>query len=598
MLETIGTGSFGKVRKIRRKCDNAMLVCKEINFGRMSEKEKSQLVSEVNILRDLRNPFIVKYQDRIVDKPSTTIYIIMEYCSGGDLSRIISKCKRDNNYLEESYIWKILSQCVLALKDCHRRTEAPNVAGAAAPQAIKPVLHRDLKPANILLDSSSNIKMADFGLAKELNSKSQLAQTNVGTPFYMAPEIINEKEYDEKSDIWSLGCLVYELAALRPPFDASNAVSLAVKINQGRYARIPSRYSKELMDTITSMLQVNPRKRPKIEEIETLITSSSTGTSISRMQMQSSRLVMGEYTIYNKNRDLKSRERTCASKEDNLKNREIKLNQAEAQLKEKERHLEARIKKFEQQNYGMKQQQKEPTLPLHSQSDRRRSLGGVKGMDIDDSESGDDHNQCIPPPAPTVTMKIGTTQSKPLSFQIHVDNPQENTVPPPAPTSNVRLNKQSDIVSGVKRAKELLGGAHNEEHNYGTARQGAALGDKENAIPTSNTGPIFNRFKPTAGALNAQGTFNSNSNKQTQNKVAGSPFKKMRPALGLVNNNKDNVIEKPRSDISALVKRAGVLANNGAPISSSERHGHQIIGSIRNSIDVAANNNGNRILRR
>lgn len=95
VLETIGTGSFGTVCKIKRKSDDKILVWKEINFGTMSEKEKSQLVSEVNIIRELDNPFIVKYYDRIVDKAKTRIYIIMEYCSNGDLGKLISKCRRD-----------------------------------------------------------------------------------------------------------------------------------------------------------------------------------------------------------------------------------------------------------------------------------------------------------------------------------------------------------------------------------------------------------------------------------------------------------------------------------------------------------------------
>jgi len=241
VLEPLGTGSYGSVFKPRRKSDDKILVWKEINFGGMCEKEKSQLVAEVNILRELRNPFVVRYHDRIVDKPKTRLYIIMEYCSGGDLGRIIKKCKRDRTNLDEGLIWKIFAQCVLALKDCHRRQENGET---------KPILHRDLKPANILLDASQNIKMGDFGLAKELSSQNRLAQTNVGTPFYMAPEIINEKEYDEKSDIWALGCLMYELAALRPPFDGTNVCTLAIKINAGKFARIPSKYSDGLFDAI------------------------------------------------------------------------------------------------------------------------------------------------------------------------------------------------------------------------------------------------------------------------------------------------------------------------------------------------------------
>jgi NIMA (never in mitosis gene a)-related kinase len=241
VLETLGTGSFGTVSKIRRKADSKTLVWKEINFGGMSEKEKSQLVAEVNILRELRNPFVVRYHDRIVDKPRTRLYIIMEFCAGGDLGKLIKKYSRERLSFDEKFIWKIFAQSVLALKECHRRQENGD---------LKPILHRDLKPANILLDSDQNIKMGDFGLAKELNSQSHLATTNVGTPFYMAPEIINEKDYDEKSDIWSLGCLLYELAALKPPFEAQNAVTLAMRINAGRFPRIPSRYSDSLQDVI------------------------------------------------------------------------------------------------------------------------------------------------------------------------------------------------------------------------------------------------------------------------------------------------------------------------------------------------------------
>lgn len=241
VLETLGSGTFGTVCKLRRKVDNKVLVWKEINFGNMSEKEKTQLVAEVNILRELRNPFVVRYHDRIVDKVKTRLYIIMEHCAGGDLGKTIKQCKKDRTPMDENFIWKVYSQSVLALKDCHRRIENG---------VMRPIIHRDLKPANLMLDANQNIKMGDFGLAKELSSKSKLAQTNVGTPYYMAPEIINEKNYDEKSDIWSLGCMLYEMAALKPPFDAANAVSLAVKINNGSFTRIPRRYSDGLFDAI------------------------------------------------------------------------------------------------------------------------------------------------------------------------------------------------------------------------------------------------------------------------------------------------------------------------------------------------------------
>ena len=321
VLECIGQGSFGIVRKVRRKQDKVVLCWKEINFGKMSEKEKSQLVSEVNIIRELRNPFIVRYHDRILDKPTTSLYIVMEYCPGGDLAGLIKKARRERTYVDEYFVWKIMAQCVLALKECHRRIENG---------VKKPILHRDLKPANILLDVERNVKIADFGLAKELSSKSQLAQTNLGTPYYMAPEIINEKDYDEKADIWSLGCLVYELAALKPPFDAGNAVSLAVKINKGQYQRLPSKYSNDLMTAISKMIQLDPRRRPRVEDLE--ILKGIEGAM---------RSAKGLLTSHQANIATRAREREVLKREEKVVARERELGMWEGQLKEREKQKES-----------------------------------------------------------------------------------------------------------------------------------------------------------------------------------------------------------------------------------------------------------------
>jgi NIMA (never in mitosis gene a)-related kinase len=123
VIQKIGTGSFGSVFKIRRKSDLKVLVWKEINYGIMSEKEKQQLVAEVNILRELRHPNIVRYYDRVIDKVNSKIYIVMEFCEGGDMAAVIKKCKREQDSLPEEVIWKIFMQISLALYECHKRKE-------------------------------------------------------------------------------------------------------------------------------------------------------------------------------------------------------------------------------------------------------------------------------------------------------------------------------------------------------------------------------------------------------------------------------------------------------------------------------------------
>ncbi|KAJ3398448.1 hypothetical protein HDU80_008901, partial [Chytriomyces hyalinus] len=129
-LDVIGSGSFGVIRKVRRKADGRLLVRKEIDYGKMTEKEKKQLVAEVNILRELRHPNIVRYYERFVDRPGSRIYIIMEWCEGGDLAGIIKQCKKENKRLPEDVIWNLMTQLLLALQECHHGAAGSNSASS------------------------------------------------------------------------------------------------------------------------------------------------------------------------------------------------------------------------------------------------------------------------------------------------------------------------------------------------------------------------------------------------------------------------------------------------------------------------------------
>lgn len=120
------------------------------------------------------------------------------------------------------------------------------------------ILHRDLKPGNLFFDKNNNVKLGDFGLCRILSAESQYAHTNVGTPYYMSPEQIKESNYDAKTDIWSLGCVLYEIVSLRPPFQATNHLALAGKIINSSIDRIPMRYSEDLQNVVTWMLNKEP----------------------------------------------------------------------------------------------------------------------------------------------------------------------------------------------------------------------------------------------------------------------------------------------------------------------------------------------------
>ena len=335
----IGKGNFGRISKIMRKSDKKILIWKELDYGQMSEKEKEQIVSEVNILRELKHPNIVRYYDRIIDKKHSRIYIIMEYCEGGDLNQLIKRCKKTGEFIAEDIIWKIFTQVLLAIHVIHNHKEGK-------------ILHRDVKPSNIFLDKDNNVKLGDFGLSRELSDQSKFAYSHVGTPYYMSPEQIDETKYNEKSDIWSLGCFLYELTTFHPPFEAKNQIMLAMRIKSGKVEKINKRYSEELWRVITWMLTVNSNERPSSEDLLNIpevcvrLREKRIKDTLYKLKLFEEKLNLKDKEIKEKENNLIERENNVKKKEQELKDKEEELKEKEQELKDKENNLIEKEKKI------------------------------------------------------------------------------------------------------------------------------------------------------------------------------------------------------------------------------------------------------------
>lgn len=350
VLDLIGKGNFGSISKILRKSDNKILVWKELDYGRMTEKEKQNIVSEVNILRDLHHPNIVRYYDRIIDKKNTKIYIIMEYCEGGDIGLLIKRLKKSNELIPEEIIWKIFTQLVLALFECHNHKDGK-------------ILHRDIKPSNVFLDGENNIKLGDFGLSRMLSNESYFAYSHVGTPYYMSPEQIEEVKYNEKSDIWSLGCFLYEVTTFNPPFEATNQLSLALKIKKGKVEPINGKYSEDLKRVISWMLNVDQNKRPSVEE---LVNYPPVMTRIRERKLKEHYLKMKkmEEIIKEKENEIGKREEECTRREKEVEEKEKNIKLKEDELEQKRKEIEIKEKEVN----VLMEQIKEMKIQLEKQS--------------------------------------------------------------------------------------------------------------------------------------------------------------------------------------------------------------------------------------
>ncbi|XP_062432635.1 serine/threonine-protein kinase Nek3 isoform X4 [Rhea pennata] len=239
VLKVLGEGSFGRALLVHHESSNQKYAMKEIRLPMsLSGAENSR--KEAILLAKMKHPNIVAYKES---------FEVMEYCDDGDLMQKI-KHQRGKLFSEDTILHWFVQMC-LGMKHIHD----------------KRVLHRDIKSKNVFLTQNGKVKLGDFGSARLLAHPVSYACTYVGTPYYVPPEIWESMPYNNKSDIWSLGCILYELCTLRHPFQANSWKHLILKICKGSYNPLPSHYSYELHYLIKQMFKRNPKNRPSATTI-------------------------------------------------------------------------------------------------------------------------------------------------------------------------------------------------------------------------------------------------------------------------------------------------------------------------------------------
>ena len=250
ICKLIGKGNYGKAYLVKNIEGNNLYVNKIIDMSQFTKDQLESALHEAEILKSLQHPNIIRCIDFFVDNKK--LCLVTEYADLGDLNKIIKYQILSGYFFCEEIILNWFTQLCFAIKYIHSKN----------------ILHRDLKLSNIFLTSKGNIKLGDFGIAKILKTKDDLAKTLVGTPYYLSPELCLKKPYNHKSDIWSLGCILYEMMYLKHAFEADSIGELVVNILEGNFnLEINAGFSEGVIDLVKSILVIDANKRPSVDDI-------------------------------------------------------------------------------------------------------------------------------------------------------------------------------------------------------------------------------------------------------------------------------------------------------------------------------------------
>mmetsp|Transcript_48561 Transcript_48561/g.126016 ORF Transcript_48561/g.126016 Transcript_48561/m.126016 type:complete len:281 (-) Transcript_48561:2794-3636(-) len=252
-IELLGHGANSIVKRMRRKRDGKEVAIKVVEVLRLTNgKDRTEFENEVKLFAMIRHPRVV--QCLSYWRENNDYVIELELADNGDLAKFIKKTWRSGEYLTFITIWKIFHQVCEGLQAMHE----------------KRIMHRDIKPGNVLLNSEGGAKLGDLGLGRYFSSKTTVATSVVGTPLYMAPEMISNGKYDFRADIWSLGCLLYEMIMFKPAFimkDSRDLYRLSQKILKCEYEALPDDVHHRLREVVEKTIVCEPEKRMELKDI-------------------------------------------------------------------------------------------------------------------------------------------------------------------------------------------------------------------------------------------------------------------------------------------------------------------------------------------
>jgi serine/threonine protein kinase len=248
ILKKIGEGSYARVYKVQRNTDKIFYAMKVITENSMTPNDKLSLINEINILSKHNCEYLIKFHEVFTYK--TSFIIVMEYATNKDLSGLIKSYKRKKMFFNNDDIWKWFHQLCKGVKYLHDHN----------------IIHRDLKPGNVLIDSEFNLKICDFGISKITTADKKLTKTQIGTPMYMSPEIANNSWYDNKIDIWALGCIFYEMITLDYAFNSRSISALFRLITKGQYSKFKIK-KPEYLNLLEKILVVDVKRRLNIDQV-------------------------------------------------------------------------------------------------------------------------------------------------------------------------------------------------------------------------------------------------------------------------------------------------------------------------------------------